>query len=72
MPGVCGKIKVLGVACAGHLLILRGCGPDLSVEATCSAEILAPRCGWGNRDLSIETAPDGSDVACIKLHERTI
>ena len=34
MPSVCGKIKVLGVASAGHHLILRGCGLDLSVGAT--------------------------------------
>ena len=68
MPSVCGKIKVLAVASAGYLLILRGCGPDLSVGATRSAEFLTPKCGWGNRDLSIEMAPDGSDVARIKLH----
>ena len=37
MPGVCGKIKVLVVASAGYPLILRGCGPDLTVGATGSA-----------------------------------
>ena len=62
------EIKVLAVASAGHHLILRGCGPDLTVRATCSAGFLNPKCGCGNRDLSIETAPGGSDVARIKLH----
>ena len=45
-----------------------GCGPDLTVGATLSADFLNSRCGWGNRDLSIEMAPGGSDVAHIKLH----
>ena len=62
------EIKVLAVASAGHHLILRGCGPDLTVGATRFEDFLNPRCGWGNRDLSIETAPGGSDVARIKLH----
>ena len=61
------EIKVLAVASAGHHLILRGCGPDLTVGATRSANFLNPRCGWGNLDLSIETAPGGSDVARINL-----
>ena len=62
------EIKVLAIASAGHHLILRGCGQDLAVGATPFADFLNPRCGWGNRDLSIETAPGGSDVARIKLH----
>ena len=62
------EIKVLVVASAGHHLILRGCGPDLTVGATRSEDFLNPTCGWGDRDLSIETAPGGSDVARIKLH----
>ena len=66
------KIKVWAVASAGHHLILRGCGPDLTVGAMGSADFLNPRCGWGNRDLSRETAPGGSDVARIKLHSGTI
>ena len=70
MPGVCGKIKVLVVASAGHALIPRGCGPNLTVGATRSEEFLTPRCGWGNRELSIETAPGGSEVARIKLHSK--
>ena len=55
------------VASEGYLPILGGGGPDFSVGATRSANNLNPRCGWGNRDLSMETAPGGSDVACIKL-----
>ena len=62
-----GEIKVLAVASAGHLEILEGCGPDLTVGATHSADFLNPRCGWRNRDLSVEKAPGGSDVAHIKL-----
>ena len=62
------EIKVLAVASAGHHLILRRCGPDLAVGATRSEDFLNPRSGWGNRDLSIETEPGGSDVARIKLH----
>ena len=61
-------IKVLAVASAGYPPILRGCGPHLTVRATRSGDFLYPRCGWGNRDLSIERAPGGSDVARIKLH----
>ena len=68
MPSVCGRIKVLAVTSAGHHLILRGCELDLSVRATRFVEFLTPRCGWGNGDLSIETAPGRSDVAHIKLH----
>ena len=67
-PVCVAEIKVLAVASAGHHLILRGCGPDLTVGATRSADFLSPRGGCGNRDLSIDTAPDGSDVARIKLH----
>ena len=71
-PVCVAEIKVLAVASAGYPPILRGCGPDLTVGATNSAEFLNPRCGWGNRDLSISTAPGGSDVARIKLHFGTI
>ena len=60
--------RVLVVASAGHHLILRGWGPDLTVVAMHSANFLNPRCGWGNRDLSIETAPGGSDVEHKKHH----
>ena len=67
-PVCVAEIKVLAVASIGHLLILRGCGLDLPVGATCSADFLNPWCGWQNRDLSIGTAPGGSDVARIKLH----
>ena len=67
-PVCVAEIKVLAVTSAGHLLIPRECGPDLSVGATRSADFPNPRGGWGNRDLSIETAPGGSDVARIKLH----
>ena len=62
------EIKVLAVASAGHPPIPGGGGPDLMVGATLSADFLNRRCGWGNRDLSIETAPGGSDVARINLH----
>ena len=62
------EIKVLAVASAGNHLILRGCGPDLTVGVTRSMNFLNLRCGWGNRDLSIETATGRSDVARIKLH----
>ena len=62
------EIRELAVASAGHHLILRGCGPDLTVGATRSVDFLNPSCGWGNQALSIETAPGGSDVARIKLH----
>ena len=62
------EIKVLAVASAGHHLILRGYGPDLTVGATRSGDFLNPSYGWGNRDLTIETPPGGSDVARIKLH----
>ena len=61
------EIKVLAVRSAGHHLILRGCGPDIAVEATRYADFLNPRCEWGSRDLSVETAPGRSDVAHIKL-----
>ena len=37
-PVCVAKIKVLAVASAGHQLILRGCGPDLTVGATRSAD----------------------------------
>ena len=67
-PVCVAEIKGLAVARAGHPLILGGCGPDLAVGATRSADFLNPRCGWGNRDLSIETAPGRSNVARIKLH----
>ena len=67
MYGVCGKIKVLALASTGHHLILMGCELDLTGGTTRSEEFLTPRCGWGNRDLSMETAPGGSDVAHIKL-----
>ena len=62
------EIKVLAVARAEHPPIVGGCGPDLTVGATCSADFLNLRCGWGNRDLAIEMAPGGSDAACINLH----
>ena len=62
------EIKVLAVASAGYPLILRGCGPDLTVGARRSVDFLKPRCGWGNQDQSIETAPGRSEVARIKLH----
>ena len=48
------------------------CGPDITVGATRSADFLKPRCGWGNRDLSIEMAPGGSEVARLKQHFETI
>ena len=66
------EMKVLAVASAGHHQILRGCSPDLAVGAMRSEDFLNPRCGWGDRVLSIETAPGGSDVARIKLHYGTI
>ena len=68
MPVVCGKNQGIGGRKCGVLLISRGCGLDLMVGATQSEEFLTPRCGWGNRDLWIETAPGRSDVECIKLH----
>ena len=67
-PVCVAEIKVLAVASAGYPHILRRCGPDLVVGATRSADFLNPRCGWSERDLSIKTAPGGSDVERIKLH----
>ena len=64
-PVCVAEFKVLAVASAGHHLILRRCGPDLTVGATHSADFLNPRCGWGNWDLLIETAPGGSDLLAL-------
>ena len=66
----CGWAKkgVLAVTSAGHHLSSRWCGPNLTVGAyRVTRSIYLRWCGV-DRDLSIETAPDGCDDARIKLH----